>query len=789
MLPVPMARTLGAVLALALFGPKTIAQEQPAATSKPAVAGTLAPAAKTLRYHLQVRLQEDGRTIDGTCRLTWRNPTEQATSELRFHVYNNAWADWNSVWLRQARMFESQPRRPRAWGETTLHRVRLIESGATEGKTQGEEDPEDAGQELPWHYLAQPPAPGPGPGGPMDRTVAQLTLPQPVAGGDRITVEWEFTTVMPPAFRRSGSDGRGGYLHAVQWYPKLGVFEVPEGGGPAHWNCLPYHYLTEFYADFADFQVELTLPERYLGKVGATGSLLSDPERQADGGWLHRFSATNVHDFAWTADPDFLVFQRSFQARDHRDQTEEEKVAKALGKHPSEVVPGSTQMILLLQPEHREYRERYFHAMAKTIYYYGLWYGPYPYETITLVDPASDARATGGMEYPRLVTGGVYKGNPERWLQPEGITVHEVGHQFWYGMVANDEFHHAWLDEGFNSYSTHRVLDKAWPPQRQTYDVWEHRRYGRRPAPAPAFAGNDARSFLSLESLPWPAVDPWLPSGQLALRHHGSLEVFLAELPFLTYYPEVERHAFYGLRSSFDFHWNDPLAKPSYQVLGWEMRTVNGYRRPALMLESLARLMGEEAWIRTLRDFYQSWRFGHPRPADFAQTLQIHGEGLGLRASHEAFLPLDWSSLWNQLYFENAGLDFAVKRLLNQPSVTDAKKIDGFADPETGPWDVTVEVIRLGDFRAPVQVEILWQDGQREWHLWDGQTNWWRFHQENSPRRVQQVIVDPQRQWLLDRNWLNNSLRDRPERKRSRATGLRTLLWAQQIVHYFGGLG
>src|SRR6185436_2466977 len=95
-----------------------------------------------------------------------------------------------------------------------------------------------------------------------------------------------------------------------------------------------------------------------------------------------------------------------------------------------------------------------------------LWYGRYPYRVLTVVDPASGAAGAGGMEYPTFITAGttfLSNRGPLRGLRAlENVVVHEFGHQFWYGLVANNEFEEAWLDEGFNTYSTGKVLETAY---------------------------------------------------------------------------------------------------------------------------------------------------------------------------------------------------------------------------------------------------------------------------------------------------------------------------------------
>ena len=118
---------------------------------------------------------------------------------------------------------------------------------------------------------------------------------------------------------------------------------------------------------------------------------------------------------------------------------------------------------LLLQPEHEAQADRHFAATRAVLKYYGEWFGAYPYGHITIVDPAWQSDA-GGMEYPTLFTAGTRWLAPRGATQPEGVTIHEAGHQFWYGVVATNEFEHAWMDEGLNTFATARTIAEVFEP-------------------------------------------------------------------------------------------------------------------------------------------------------------------------------------------------------------------------------------------------------------------------------------------------------------------------------------
>jgi hypothetical protein len=738
------------LLLLALATPAAAApQEPPSAEPMPAV----------VDYRMRVRLAESdaGPRLEGRLTVTWANPAEAPTDELRWHVYNNAWESAESVWLREASR-QGSTDTPRAWGSTEVSAVRLVAPDGTLGAA------------LDWEFLPQP-------GAPLDRTVARTALPEPVAPGASVSVELLFETLLPPAFRRSGW-GSDGYIHAVQWFPKLGVFEQWDSDGDGAeewaWNCLPYHFNSEYYADFGSYQLELTLPARYEDKVVATGSTVEGWPRLQGDEVVYLFRAEQVHDFAWTGDPQAVLLTREFREEAWRDVEEEQRVARALGVTPEEIRPGPVTMHLLLQPEHAEYEDRYFEAVAKSLYYFGLWYGAYPYPTVSCVDPAHDARATGGMEYPRLFTGGVNKGMHQRTLKPESVTVHEFGHQYWYGMVGNDEFHHAWLDEGFTTYSQNRVLALGWPPELATYEVLGREYLGRAPLALPDYPEGDPRALFTLRR--WESPDlKVLPELSVELRRGTPLQRWVAELPPVTYWPEVWTDPLDRRRFRHAEEWAEPLAHPTWAVHDRGASRINAYSRPAMMLETIAGLMGEERWTRLLRDYHLTWRFRHPRPQDFLDKVLEHASGASLAAGGEE-VAIDWRDFWRQAYHGEERMSFAAERLVQVPH-------------EGGGWDVHMTVRRMEAFRVPVEIRLTWADGSTSDYVWDGQASVWQRSVEGATQRAVRLEVDPRHLLMLDRDRLDNAVVAEPDDRRARNASLRVLLWAQQVLHYYGGAG
>lgn len=269
-----------------------------------------------------------------------------------------------------------------------------------------------------------------------DTTLIKVRLPKPVKGGESITLHTQFEVKLPKIFARMGTADH--FVMAGQWFPKLSVYEPvgTRGRTTEGWNLHQYHGNSEFYADFGIYSVRIRVPETY--KVAATGF----PTQQAvvkNGEKVYQFYADDVHDFAWSASPDFVYAEEPFSAPN---------------------VPG-VRIKLYLDPAHEDLKERYFYAAKAALSNYSKWFGPYPYSTLSIVVPPKSGNGAGGMEYPTLVTAfGADDSTPGYDL--ERTVVHEIGHQYFYGMVASNEFEEAWLDEGFTSYAEDKVMEQEY---------------------------------------------------------------------------------------------------------------------------------------------------------------------------------------------------------------------------------------------------------------------------------------------------------------------------------------
>ncbi len=673
-----------AIVALATPAPRGAGHPTPPAGQPPARGAVEAvelaappPGARSPRnasYTITARLDPATRTITGSEVLTWRNISRVPATDLRFHLYYNAWRNTESTWMRERRLGRSTDlhERPESdWGWIDVTSIRLL--------GEGDAPPVDLTPRA--RYVA------PDDGNSEDRTVLAVPLDRPVGPGETVNVQIEWTARVPRTFARTGAIGR--FFFLAQWFPKIGVLE------DTGWNCHQFHTATEFFADFGVYDVRLTVPQGWV--VGATGR---ERERRdnPDGTTTHRYEQEDVHDFAWTTSPDYVERTARFE-------------------HPG--LP-PVEMRLLLQPEHVAQAERHFAATRAALRYYGEWYGPYPYGHITIVDPAWQSGA-GGMEYPTLFTAGTRWLAPTGVLQPEGVTIHEAGHQFWYGIVANNEFEDAWLDEGFNSFSDARVAAEAYPSMH----------------PVLRFFGG---------FVPWVLRD-------------------------ITLHRATDLNGFYGYRESAKA---DAQATPTYKYWPGTASRIT-YDKTALWLHTLERYLGWPTLQRIMSTYFQRWAFRHPKPQDFFGVVnEVSGQDLTW------FFDEVYRS---SNVFDYGVQEVSTRPAGGRGYFGEGAQKAFVASPTPGGVFVTTVVVRrYGEGTFPVDVLVTFENGEQVRERWDGRDRW-RLFQYERPARGVSAVVDPDRVLLLDVNITNNSYTLQPKaRQAARKWSLQWLVWLQDLL-------
>jgi aminopeptidase N len=361
-------------------------------------------------YKMDVRLAEDGRTLLGDLEFHYRNNSLDTLKELRFHSPYNSFQPGSPAHLR--------------WRRRGSRRIENA-SPADYGRTTVSEVQDDRGIKLAPEF---------------DYSIFRLPLSRPLAPGDSLRLTMKFESYIPGssvAYRSSFSHGQ---LKVAHWYPQVCVYDPTEG-----WVDNQYLGTGEAYGEFGVYQVSLTLPETFI--VGATGTLINrsevlpedllrvldlsnyltdtpasdttfgDPARTKT--W--RFSAENVHDFAWVADPRFRL--------DHTRS-------------------GDTDIWILVRQEHAygwrdaaEVTRQGMDILQREI-------GSFPYPEFTVVDCYS------GMEYPGIVFCG---GRTPRYKL---LFWHEMAHNYFMGALGSNQTERPFLDEGFTTYWEIRIMEE-----------------------------------------------------------------------------------------------------------------------------------------------------------------------------------------------------------------------------------------------------------------------------------------------------------------------------------------
>jgi hypothetical protein len=331
---------------------------------------------QVVQYQIKVRLDAVKKQLTATERVTWRNPSPTDTvGELQFHLYLNAFKNTASTFVRESGGQLRNDRMPEnAWGFIDVTSMKTA-SGAELKPALTFIQPDDGNTD--------------------DQTVAKVALPEAVPPGGSVTLDIAFTAQLPQVFARTGY--KRDFFLVGQWFPKIGVYEPAgmRGRQVGGWNCHQFHAHSEFYADYGSFYVEITAPSNFV--IGATG-VRTNEHANADGTTTYTYEQADVHEFAWTADPHYVVVKARFSATKDVTPAEYERIAALLGRTLDEVRLSDVDITVLLQPDHGPQAQRHVDAAKAGLKWFGLWYGRYPYKTLTVVDPAAGADGAGGME-------------------------------------------------------------------------------------------------------------------------------------------------------------------------------------------------------------------------------------------------------------------------------------------------------------------------------------------------------------------------------------------------------
>jgi hypothetical protein len=609
-------------------------------------------------YNIDARLDTDKKSLDATETLSYKNLTGQPLASFPFHLYLNAFRPQSTFTsethftggIRDSEKENNYP--PEKIGGITVSQISADGYGDLTGAM---------------HFIA------PDDGNSEDHTVAEVTLPHPLAPGEVITFHLAFHDQFPLSIARNGY--KRDFIMGGQWFPKPGVF------WHGAWNCHQYHSTTEFFSDFGTFQVRLTVPKRYV--IGASGVPVGESDN-GDGTKSLAFYGEDIGDFAFAASPHFTVTD---------------------GVYSSSM--GSVKIHVLALAAHPAAGMRYLNIIHSTLAEFDKRYGPYPYKIVTVIDPEPGSQI-GGMEYPTLFTGDT------SWFEPTHVTEvtaeHEFGHQYWYGMVATNEFEDAWLDEGINSYTEVSVVGSILGRHTSVFD----RRW--------ANASDD----------------------------------------------ELERME-YVIRPDFD-----PVTRWAFKFRDSASYGGVTYGKSASLLATLGNMIGHDTMDEAMRTYFMKFRFTHPTTEDFLRTIEAVAVARGRATvitpdpswpTGFADVPPVNSSLrpyFNQAVYGTQVLDYTVDSVSSDPVewwMPEPK--DEKARKQTA-YKSTVYLHRKGDFILPVTVDVVFDDGTRQRERWDGVDRWQKLTFVRNARVIS-AEIDPDHAVLLDTDLFNNSIRTQPD--------------------------
>jgi hypothetical protein len=476
-----------------------------------------------VNYNIDIALNDRNHTLKGQLNLEYINHSPDKLDFIWFHLWPNAYRNESTAYAKQVLKDEDGKKRWKDMKDKgAIDSLNFTVDGQV-AKT--EADPENI-------------------------DIIKIILPKTLQPGEKIMISTPFFVKIPTYSSRSGHLGNSYII--CQWYPKPAVYDRKG------WHQFPYLDQGEFYSEFGSFAVNITVPTSYV--VGATGSLLDEDElnkykeigklnfadtkkdvkykASSTGTKILHYTAANVHDFAWFADKDFIV----------RYDT----AALASGK-----------VIDVFTYGHENGNSNWRKSVSfveDAIRKYSEWIGEYPYPVAQAVEGPKNVMS-GGMEYPMITLITSPKAGEE---ELDGVITHEVGHNWFYGILGSNERDHAWMDEGINTYYQFR------------YEAAKYR--------ANSVFGNALPAELKQKSL-----------------HDFQSSVYNA----LSQIPTAEA-----------------IETPSAAFPNKEDYGTVIYLKTAVWMYIVELSMGQEKLDNVIKTYFNNWKFKHPYPEDIKAEFE-----------------------------------------------------------------------------------------------------------------------------------------------------------------------
>jgi hypothetical protein len=482
---------------------------------------------QNVKYVIHVSLDDVKHELEGTDTIVYVNNSPQSLGEIWMHIWPNAYKD-NTTALSKQLQLE---------GKTFFY--------FSDDSLKGYIDKLDFkvnNKTVKWEYDS------------ANVDICKLILATPLKMGDSIIITTPFHVKIPDSrFSRMGHEKQS--YQISQWFPKPAVYDT------SGWNTFPYLDQGEFYSEFGSFDVYITLPSNYV--VGATGDLV-DSEKELE--WLRQKDADtkaiqkfdkdlsfpvsassnktlhyhqdSVHDFAWFADKRYHVLKGEVELPYSKRKV---NTWVMFTNHEAGLWKNSLEYV------------------NDAVFYYSKWIGEYPYNNATAVQGALSAG--GGMEYPNITV--ISSGGDS--LSLEMVIMHEVGHNWFYGVLGSNERKFPWMDEGINSFYEYRYLQTKYPG-------------------STLFIGKLKKILHTPDNLPL-----------------------------------AERALIYQILAHLNEDQAEGLESAEYSTMNYEGIV---YEKTAVIFKYLFDYLGEDRFDKAMQKYFTVWKFKHPYPSDLQKIME-----------------------------------------------------------------------------------------------------------------------------------------------------------------------
>ena len=489
--------------------------------------------------YIDVELDDENHILRGFEKMVYYNNSSFTLDKIIIHLWPNAYKNSNTNLAKQKY----------SDGSISFKYADSIDLGYIDSL-----DFKVNGDKVKWQFLNE------------QVDISELYLTKPLNPGDSITITTPFRVKIPSGkFSRLGHIGQS--YQITQWFAKPAVFD--KNG----WHPMSYLDQGEFYSEFGNYDVSITVPKNYI--LMATGDLqneeeleflnekaeltsqlikennlpvrdsfgrkdMSFPKSSVEKKTL-RFVQKNVHDFAWFTDKRYHVLKGELNVNNRK----------------------ITSWALFTNNEAKLWR-RSIEYINDATRYFSKWVGEYPYNHVTAVD--GTISAGGGMEYPNITVIG--SSGDSKSL--ETVIVHEVGHNWYYGILGSNERDNAWMDEGLNTYIEIRYMEEKYPNG-----------YFRKKDSTQ----NESRGI--------------------------SLNISLEEKEL--------QHIAYQFNASRNYDQPLKMGSKDFTQMNYGAMV---YCKTGIGFHYLKAYLGEELFDNCMNEYFKQWKFKHPNPDDIKAVFE-----------------------------------------------------------------------------------------------------------------------------------------------------------------------